>query len=443
MTKRQSNLILVLTITGVVFGILLGLGLNAAEPSAQTMTLIGFPGELFVGALKMLIVPLVVASIIVGVASLGSLSETGKIGMRTVVYYFVTTIIAATIGLVLVNIIQPGVGAEALNEIPVDPAMQSRMEAGGYATEDASISTLDRVLNVFRTMVPDNIVAAAANLNVLGLIVFSILFGLALTAVKDKGKPVLAFFEGVNEAIMKLVMWFMWVVPIGIASLIAHKLGTSNTFWEDLQKLGSYAATVLIALAIHFLVVLPGIYWFVTRRNPVTYIRGVLPALFTALGTSSSSATLPVTIECVIENNGVSRKVSEFVLPVGATINMDGTAIYEAVSVIWIAQMMGFDLGLGGMITVVAVASLAAVGAAAIPSAGLITMLMVLSAVGIPLYPTEDSAGAIAFIAYIWLIDWFLDRCRTSVNVGGDSIGAAVIDELEQRDDKKAAVPAS
>jgi len=439
--KKQP--ILFLTIAGVLIGGIVGYYMGghhlegeaaaswAASDSNKIISrLISFPGEVFINVLKMLIIPLVVASMIVGVTSLGDLRETGKMGWRTILYYLVTTAIAATIGLLLVNIIQPGVGSpltwEGAGTIG-DTTVLERVTAAQAEGTNGLDRTLDAVMKLF----PDNIFGAAVELNVLGLIVFSLAFGIALITIGEKGRPVTAFFEGVNEAIMKLVDWFMWVVPIGVGSLIASKLIGSANFFSDLQAMGVYAATVVAGLSLHIFFVLPAIYFLVTKKNPFAYLIGILQALLTAFGTASSTATLPVTLECVQKNNGVGKRASGFVLPLGATANMDGTALYEAVSVIWIAQILGIELGVSGMIIVALTSTLAAIGAAAIPSAGMVMMVIVLSAADMP---TE----AYAFLGYIYAIDWLLDRFRTAVNVGGDAIGAAVIDHLEQRDLAKA-----
>jgi Na+/H+-dicarboxylate symporter len=263
-------------------------------------------------------------------------------------------------------------------------------------------------------------------MDILPIIVFSLVFGGVLTTLGEKGKSVINFCDAVNEAIMKMVHLVLYFAPIGIFALIASKLGAAgggDAFWGELMKIGKYAFTVIAALLTHALVVLPAILWFVGRRNPLTYFKGVTAALTTAFSTASSSATLPVTIECAEENNGVSRRASLFVLPIGATVNMDGTAMYEAIAAIFIAQMLGVHLGFTEQIIVFVTATLAAIGAAGIPEAGLVTLVMVVQSVGLP----------VEGIGMILSIDWFLDRCRTTINVWGDSIGAAVVDKLEEQ----------
>jgi Na+/H+-dicarboxylate symporter len=261
-------------------------------------------------------------------------------------------------------------------------------------------------------------------MDILPLIIFSLVFGGVLTTLGEPGKRAIEFFDTINSAIMKIVHLLMYFAPFGVFALIASKLGAAGggeLFLAELAKVGKYAATVISALLIHGIVVLPIILYLTTYRSPFIYFKNVTEALTTAFSTASSSATLPVTIECAEKNNRVSRKSALFVLPLGATVNMDGTALYESVAALFIAQMMGIHLGFGEQLIVFLTATLAAVGAAGIPEAGLVTMVMVLQSVGLPLEG----------IGMLLSIDWFLDRCRTTVNVWGDSIGASVVDSLE------------
>ncbi len=379
--------------------------------------LTSFCGDLFLQALKLLVVPLVVCSMICGITSLGDVRKLGRLGGWTIVYYTITTGIAVLIGIVLVQVIQPGVGADDTFAY-VDPSAQSNQSA----------SALDTMLAVVRGrpgepgsgMFPSNLFLAASETNVLALIVFSLIFGGALTTLGERGDVVAKFFDGANEAIMKMVGLVMWIAPVGIFGLVAFEIakqGGGAAFLEQLQALGKYVLTVVLGLLIHG-VVLCGILALLARRNPLRYLLGVTRAMLTALTTSSSSATLPITMECVEENNGVSRRAAGFVLPLGATINMDGTALYEAVAVIFIAQSLEVPLGMGQLLVIFLTATLAAIGAAGIPSAGLVTMVIVLTAVGLP------TTG----IGLILAIDWLLDRLRTTINVFGDAVGAAVVD---------------
>jgi Na+/H+-dicarboxylate symporter len=391
-------------------------GVSKAAYTAWEFT--KFCGELFLQVLKLLVIPLVVTSMVCGITSLGDIRHIGRIGLWTVVYYMCTTAIAVLIGIVLVNIIQPGVGAD---------------DTFAFVSEDVAakegISAIDTLLNVVRGdpgdassgMFPSNIFAAAANTNVLALIVFALVFGGAVTTLGEEGRVMVDFFYAANEAVMKMVRLVMWFAPVGIFGLVAYniaKKGGGAAFGAELAKLSKYVGTVSAGLLLHG-IVLSLILWTLGRRNPFSYILGVARALLTAVTTSSSSATLPVTIECV-EAQGVSQKSAGFVLPLGATVNMDGTALYEAVAAIFIAQSVGIPLDLGAMVVIFLTATLAAIGAAGIPQAGLVTMVIVLTAVGLP----------VSGIGLILAIDWFLDRLRTVINVYGDSVGAGVIDRF-------------
>jgi Na+/H+-dicarboxylate symporter len=283
--------------------------------------------------------------------------------------------------------------------------------------------------DVLLGLAPNNIVKAMAETKILPIIVFAMIFGAILTTLGEQGKPVIDFFIGANETILMFVQLLMLIAPLGIACLIAGKLGNAGgieKFGLEFKKIGYYAVTVMAGLLIHAVIILPLILKFFAKRNIIAYAKGMSTALLTALSTASSSATLPVTIKCAEDNNQVSPKAAGFVLPLGATINMDGTALYEAVAAIFIAQLYGIDLSTGHLFIIFLTATLAAIGAAGIPEAGLVTMVIVLEAVGLP----------IEGISMILMIDWFLDRCRTTINVWGDSIGAAFIDAGLEPDPK-------
>lgn len=398
MDARTSNFILL----GIVIAIVLAFASVALF--GEAMASVEWLGTLFLKALKMIIVPLVTASMIVGVAGLGDVRKLGRLGGNAILYFVVTTGIAVAIGLLMVNLIRPGDGI-SIGELAV-PAHVA-------AKEDFALS--DLVLS----LVSDNIVASMANLELLPIIVFSLVFGAVLTTLGPVGAPVIAFFRGVNEAIMKMVMLLMLVAPIGIFGLVAGRFGRAGDIGQVIGGVGWYMATVLLALSLHAAVVLPAILWFVGRLNPYRYMFNMGTALLTAFSTASSSATLPLTMEGVEKHNGVSEKVAGFVVPLGATINMNGTALYEAVAALFIAQATGLDLTLGQQVMVLLTATLAAIGAAGIPEAGLVTMVIVLKAVGLPLEG----------IGLILAVDWLLDRFRTSVNVWGDAVGAAVVEQ--------------
>lgn len=394
---RTSNFILL----GIVIAIVLAFASVALF--GEAMASVEWLGTLFLKALKMIIVPLVTASMIVGVAGLGDVRKLGRLGGNAILYFVVTTGIAVAIGLLMVNLIRPGDGI-SIGELEV-PAHVA-------AKEDFAMS--DLVLS----LVSENIVASMADLELLPIIVFSLVFGAVLTTLGPAGEPVIAFFRGVNDAIMKMVMLLMLIAPIGIFGLVAGRFGRAGDIGELVGGVGWYMATVLLALGLHAFVVLPAALWFFGRRNPYRYLFNMGTALLTAFSTASSSATLPLTMEGVEKHNGVSEKVAGFVVPLGATVNMNGTALYEAVAAMFIAQAIGLDLTLGQQVMVLLTATLAGIGAAGIPEAGLVTMVIVLKAVGLPLEG----------IGLILAVDWLLDRFRTSVNVWGDAVGAAVVE---------------
>ena len=371
----------------------------------ESMVTVAWIGDLFLKSLKMLIIPLIVSSMVTGILRLGDIRKMGKMGAITLVYYMTTTGLAVATGLLISNTFQ----------FQVSPGTFSMPPVSG----DRKTHTL---VDVLLGAVPDNIVASMARMDILPVITFSIFFGIVLSTMEEKGRPLREFFFSLEEVILKMVHLVILVSPIGIFGLIAGKLGATGGGWvllEKLLELRYYAGNVILGLLLHSFVTLPIIYRLFTGKNPFSYIQKLFQALVTAFSTSSSSATLPVTMSCT-EEAGVSEKASGFVLPLGATINMDGTALYEAVAVMFIASVSGVHLDFTSQIIVLLTATLAAIGAAGIPEAGLVTMVMVLRAVDLP------AEG----IGIILAIDWFLDRVRTTVNVLGDGIGAAVVDHL-------------
>ena len=401
----KKNGLLYLMVAGIVLGIFCGWMFG------NKMLAVEWIGEMFLDALKMLVVPLIISSMIVGIAGLGDIRKVGRTGFIALSYFLITTCIAVGIGLVMVNIIEPGVAVEMTVEQVPDKVV---------GKESVSIT------DILKTFVTPNLVQSMANMEILPLIMFSLVFGGVLTTLGEPGKRAIDFFDTVNVSIMKIVHLLMYFAPIGVFALIASKLGAAgggDLFLAELAKIGKYVTTVVSALLIHGFVILPVILYVITRRNPVTYFKNVLSALTTAFSTASSSATLPITIECAEENNRISRKSCLFVLPLAATVNMNGTALYESVAAMFIAQMLGIQLGLGDQMIIFLTATLAGIGAAGIPEAGLVTMVMVLQSVGLPLEG----------IGMLLSIDWFLDRCRTTINVWGDSIGAGVLDNLEEK----------
>lgn len=395
-----------LLILGIIAGVILGGITGSLYPEFGTDLKI--IGEIFLDLLKMIVLPLIIVSVTLSIMKLGS---PGRLGLKTLIYYTVTTGISVFIGIVVVTVIHPGEGTSFITGNM--PGVLSGKEQMG-------------VSDILETLVTPNIFKAAADYQILPLIVVSVLFGVAFGKLGNDNELIIKIFHILDKAIMLVVHWIIALTPVGIFALIASRLGEAGGGSEVLNlvnQLGKYVLSVVIGLAIHAFLVLPLILTVLGKRNPLTYISSLGQALLTALSTSSSSATLPLTMTNVIEDAGVSDRVGRFVLPLGATINMDGTALYEAVAVIFIAQSYGVTLGVPELVIIFLTATLAAVGAAGIPEAGLVTMVLVLQAVGLPLEG----------IGLILAIDWLLDRFRTTVNVWGDSVGAAVIDQLEKK----------
>lgn len=364
--------------------------------------LIGPAGQIFIKLLKMLIVPLILASMVMGVAQVGDVRRLGRIGGKTFLFYLTTTWASVFVGLLLVNLIQPGVGAPALAGSIPEPAL-----------------TAVSVKSILLNMIPDNPFRAMANMDILPIIVFALFLGSILTTLGDKGKPLISFFDSLNSAMMKLTDVIIRLAPIGVFALLAAVVAETGA--GIFANLGKYMGTVLIGLAVHAFITLPLLLWLIGRAAPRKFFGAVAPALTTAFSTASSSATLPITMDCVEEGAGIKSRISSFVLPLGATINMDGTALYESVAAVFIAQVYGIELGFHQQIIIFMTATLAAIGAAGIPSAGLVTMAIVLNAVGLPLEG----------IGMILAVDRILDMCRTTVNVWGDAVGCVVISRLE------------
>jgi len=402
MSPRTSNWILV----GIVAGIVLAF--VSVELFGARMLAVAWMGDLFLRALKMIIVPLIMASMIVGITGLGDVRRLGKVGGLTVLYYATTTALAVGLGILLVNLIRPGAGIDL--GATVRPDAVAGKEDLGFA-------------DIVLSFVSDNIFKAMAEMDVLPVIVFSLVLGAVLTTLGKAGEPVISFFFGLNEAIMKIVHLLMLFAPLGVFGLVAGRFAAAGDLGALIGGLGRYMATVILGLGIHGLIVLPLILWLFGRRNPYRYLVNMGTPLLTAFSTASSSATLPLTLEATEEKNKVSRQSAYLVLPLGATINMDGTALYEAVAAVFIAQAIGITLSPTQLVLVFITATLAAIGAAGIPEAGLVTMVIVLRAVGLPLEG----------IGLILAVDWLLDRFRTTVNVWGDAVVSGVIDRLVRR----------
>ncbi|XP_029819781.1 excitatory amino acid transporter 4 isoform X2 [Manacus vitellinus] len=463
----RRNAFVLFTIAAVLLGIILAFSLRPYQLTYRQIKYFSFPGELLMRMLQMLVLPLIVSSLITGMASLDS-RVSGKMGMRAIVYYMVTTVIAVFIGILMVIIIHPGKGSKdklhregRIEQVQTTDAFMdlvrnmfppnlveacfkqyktqystrvftrtvlhsSNATAGVTTTQipapenftsilenvTQALGTISEVLT-FEEVIP--IPGSANGVNALGLVVFSMCFGLMIGSMKQKGRALREFFNCLNEAIMRLVAIIIWYAPVGIMFLIAGKILEMDDLAVMGGQLGMYTLTVIVGLLIHAICILPLLYFIVTHRNPWVFIAGLLQALITALGTSS---------RCLEQNNGVDRRITRFVLPVGATINMDGTALYEALAAIFIAQVNNYELDFGQIITISITATAASIGAAGIPQAGLVTMVIVLTSVGLP---TED-------ITLIIAVDWFLDRLRTTTNVLGDSLGAGIVEHLSRHE---------
>jgi len=382
-----------------------------------------FIGRLFMNGLKMLIVPLIIASIIAGMLHLSGTGDKdsnafARLGSKTLIYYIGTSALAVATGLLVVNLLSPGLvdgdpGAEALGLQGVD-ASEIESKVAGRSSGD--------MIEIFLRMVPPNIVAAAADGQMLGLIFFSLLFGFFVTRLpNDQRETQTRFWDGMNGVMLGITSLIMRFAPIGVFGLVAAVVAKSPDFWGTLLQLGYFSLTVLLALGIHMFVTMPLILIFIARVSPIKHYAAMAPALMTAFSTASSSATLPVTIDAVQQRAGVSRETSGFVLPLGATINMDGTALYEVVVVLFIAQAYGLDLSVAQQLLVAVLALTTSIGVAGIPSASLVAITLILTSFGLP----------IEGIAVIWVFDRILDMCRTAVNVWGDSVGAVVVGKLE------------
>lgn len=409
--------ILIALVLAVIIGSVTGT--DASLFGVSFYSVYQFIGSLFLNALKMLIVPLIVSSIVVGIAGIGSGNALGRLGGKTLLYYMATSLMAILIGLVLVNMVSPGIidgqPAKDLIGLGGDVEVIQGKVAGKGAGD---------VVDVFLRMVPTNIVSAAANGQMLGLIFFSLLFGYFLTKVQEAyAESLFNFWQGVYEVMMLITDWVMKFAPIGVFALVAKVV--ASTGFGAFKPLALFFVTVLAALAVHFFVVMPLLLRVLGRVNPLRHYRAMAPALLTAFSTSSSSATLPLTLECVEKNAGVSNRTSSFVLPLGATINMDGTALYECVAAMFIAQAYGVELGFAAQFTVVMVALLTSIGVAGIPAASLVAISIILATIGLP-------AEAIGLIL---AVDRILDMCRTTVNVFSDSCGAVVIARSEGEQD--------
>ncbi|HLV45539.1 MAG TPA: dicarboxylate/amino acid:cation symporter [Flavobacterium sp.] len=400
---------------GMVLGVIFALILSNFSWGSQFIKYWVKPfGNIFINVLKLIAVPLILASLIKGVSDLKDISKLSKMGLRTISLYIGTTIVAVSIGLLIVNVIKPG---DSITDETRTELVQNYSAEAESAQTEAEKQQETGPLQMLEDIVPSNIIGAASdNSNMLQVIFFAVFFGIGLILIpEEKSKPVKDFFDGFNEVILKLIDLIMLAAPYGVFALLAALVVEAPS--ADLFKaLGMYAITVIIGLllvmAFYLLLV-----WVFTKRKPSFVINGISPAQLLAFSTSSSAATLPVTMERVEEHLGVEEEVSSFVLPIGATINMDGTSLYQAVAAVFIAQAFGMDLSLAAQLGIIVTATLASIGSAAVPGAGMVMLVIVLAQAGIP------EAG----LALIFAIDRPLDMCRTTVNITGDAAVSMIV----------------
>ncbi|MFQ6112666.1 MAG: dicarboxylate/amino acid:cation symporter [bacterium] len=400
---------------GLILGAVVGVIANKFGFSVFVSSYIKPFGTAFIRLISLIVVPLVFASLLIGTASLNDIRKLGRIGGKTIVYYLFTTAVAIIIGLLLANILGPGRG---LAEETKEQLMVNYQAEAATRIEQA----LEKpgVAEVLLDIIPTNPMKAFAEGDMLEIIFFALFLGITITLIpQEKAKPLIGFFDGLNDAMIKMVTIIMEFAPYGVFALIAAIIGEFGA--GILLTLIKYSLVVVCGLAIHASVTYPALLKTFSKVKITNFFRGIRPAQLIAFSSSSSSATLPVTMECVEENLGVSKEVSSFVLPLGATINMDGTALYQGVAAVFIAQVFGMSLNVAEQLMIVLTATLASIGAAGVPGVGMITLALVLKTVGIPLEG----------IALILGVDRILDMCRTTVNVTGDASCAAVVASTE------------
>jgi Na+/H+-dicarboxylate symporter len=388
---NTENLTLIFIVLGVAFGILFP---NIAIEQKVI-------GSLFLSLLKMLIVPLIFASIFLAIVNIGSVKELKGVGGKAFLYYFSTTALAVFVGIIIVNIIQPAGTTEIITS-SVTPQIKN------FSLETFILG-----------LVPTNIFKSLVNGSVIQIIFFTTLFAIfTLYLTIERQKPIIDFFTSINEIMMNMAKFIIKLTPIGVFSIVSYVIASKGI--ESLFSVWEYVLTVIIALFVHAIIVLPTIFYLLIKESPLKYFLQIREAPLLAFSTASSSATLPVSIEVAQEKGGVSKKSAGFILPLGATVNMDGTALYESIAVIFIANLTGIDLTIGQQILIFLTATIASIGAAGIPGAGIIMLVMVLDSVGLS---TE-------YISVILVVDRILDMFRTSINVWGDLIGAKILDIL-------------
>uniref|UniRef100_A0A8C6L7A6 Amino acid transporter n=1 Tax=Nothobranchius furzeri TaxID=105023 RepID=A0A8C6L7A6_NOTFU len=442
----RRNLLVILTVSGVLVGVGLGMLVRSMDLDRAQMSHFAFPGEMLLRMLKMIILPLVVCSLVSGAASLDTRSL-GKLGGIAVAYFLVTTLIASGIGVTLAFIIKPGVGAGALNtnSLGLESVSSNKETTDSFLDLFCHLNNNCLVLWTLQYATDYKMVAAGNDtngttiyqkvpvgtetdgMNILGLVLFAMVFGVALRKLGEEGEELIRFFNAFNEATMVLVSWIMWYIPFGIVFLVGSKIVEMEDVGLLVTSLGKYIFASILGHIIHGGVVLPLIYFGFTRKNPFSFLSGLITPFTTAFATCSSSATLPSMIKCVEENNGVDKRISRFILPIGATVNMDGAAIFQCIAAVFIAQLNNTELNAGQIFTILVTATASSVGAAGIPAGGIITIAIILEAIGLP---TNDLSLMLA-------VDWIVDRTTTVVNVEGDALGAGILHHINQQEMKK------
>ena len=406
-------------IIGMVLGVLFGLLMSNFDQFGKQLISDWIKpfGTIFINCLKLIAIPLILASLIKGISDLKDITKLSKMGGVTITTYIITTVIAVSVGLVVVNIIKPG---DTISDETRVELINAYEDDADKKREVAAKTKKSGPLQPIIDIVPSNIISAASdNKNMLQIIFFSIIFGISMILIPEtKAKPIKDFFDSLNEVILKIIDLIMHFAPYGVFALLATLIVEAPK-WDLLKSLLLYSITLLIGLFTLICIYIVIVRLFI-KKNPQFFLSGILPAQLVAFSTSSSAATLPVTMDRVHNNLNVPKEVSSFVLPIGATINMDGTAVYQAIAAVFIAQTFGLDLTLGAQLGIIVTATLASIGAAAVPSAGIIVLVIVLAQAGIP------EAG----LALIFAVDRPLDMCRTVVNITGDATVSMLVDKI-------------
>ncbi|KAJ8920324.1 hypothetical protein NQ315_011986 [Exocentrus adspersus] len=444
--KLMDNLLLLITVLGVIIGVILGFSLRSANLSENSILLLSYPGELFMRILKLIILPLIMSSLVVGSASLNARLN-GRIALRTLVYFFVTSIVNAVLGVILAIIIHPGdTGLKTTLKDEIGPAragsvLDSLLDLGRNIVADnifqatfqqahtdyanVSIRTYNAESSAFDfSDVTVRIIKYRAGTNTLGIVFFCLIFGTILGTLGSKGKIVIEFFSVIFDVVMKMVTGVIWLTPVGISSVIAGKILSVTDIALVMSQLGWFIATVILGVFLYQLIVMQLIYLVFVKRNPFKYYLGLVQGTITAFATASTAAALPVTFTLMDDKVKVDPRISRFVLPIGCNINMDGTAMFIAIASIFIAQMNGIALGVGELITVCFTSTAASFSSASVPSAALVLLLMVLSAINTPV---QD-------VSLLFAVDWLVDRFRTTNNMLGDCYAAAVVEKLSKKE---------